>query len=312
METVKDIHHWLKQYSINGVSVSKKELLYYRNKTALIDVSKGQQIHSAMSGRYLSKLKGRGMEFDEVRHYQPGDDVRMIDWRVTARAGSVHTKLFREEKERPVFILTDLSSNMQFGSQLLYKSVQACHLAALLSWRVIQQGDRLGGLVYQNEQHQELKPKARSTAALAYIHALEQLSQIQPAPSALENLMSDSLLRLSRLAKPGSLIIIISDFSGLNKSVEKTLNKLSRHCQLLGYRISDPLEHALPEKSIRQSLPVINGKTKGFLELGNPKHNSTYQTQSAQKFANQKAILNKSRVQLLDICAAKPLETQLK
>jgi len=108
----------------NGINLSMKELLLYQNKTALIDLSARKNIHGKMSGNYLSRSKGSGMEFDEVRHYQTGDDIRAIDWRVTARTGKTHTKLFREEIERPVLIATDLNESMFFGSQLLFKSVQ--------------------------------------------------------------------------------------------------------------------------------------------------------------------------------------------
>ena len=115
----------LQSIKSNGIELSMAELLNYQTKTALIDLSARKNIHGQMSGNYLSRNKGRGMEFDEVRHYQTGDDIRAIDWRVTARTGKTHTKLFREELERPVLIATDLSNTMHFGSKLLFKSVQA-------------------------------------------------------------------------------------------------------------------------------------------------------------------------------------------
>ena len=148
---------WRLQNGTTGTSLGLTELLWYQRYTKVLDLTPQMAIQSKLAGTYLAKSKGRGMEFDEVRHYQNGDDVRTIDWRVTARTGKVHTKLFREEKERPVFILTDLSSSMHFGSSLLFKSVQAAHLAALIAWHVKQRGDKLGGLVFSQHQHIELK-----------------------------------------------------------------------------------------------------------------------------------------------------------
>lgn len=124
---------WLKSCHANGVSLDLKELIYYRAKARLLDLTPKNQIKHKMAGQYLAPHKGRGMEFAEVRHYQPGDDIRSIDWRVTARTGQTHTKIYQEEKERPVFIFTDFSNTMLFGSQLLLKSVQAAHLSALVA-----------------------------------------------------------------------------------------------------------------------------------------------------------------------------------
>ena len=124
---MQDIEKWLSKYQSNGVDLGIKELIHYQGKTALLNLSPRKTVQAKLAGAYLAKTKGRGMEFDEARHYQAGDDIRAIDWRVTARTGKTHTKLYREEKERPVFVLTDLSSSMQFGTQFLFKSVQAAH-----------------------------------------------------------------------------------------------------------------------------------------------------------------------------------------
>src|SRR5690606_33934634 len=168
---------WRLQNGTTGTSLGLTELLWYQRYTKVLDLTPQMAIQSKLAGTYLAKSKGRGMEFDEVRHYQPGDDVRTIDWRVTARTGKVHTKLFREEKERPVFILTDLGNSMRFGSGLLFKSVQAAHLAALIGWHVKQHGDKLGGLVFSQQHHRELKPQSRSQAVLRYFHALQEVHQ---------------------------------------------------------------------------------------------------------------------------------------
>ena len=116
-------------------------------------------IHSLLSGRHRSRLRGRGLDFDEVRKYVAGDDIRNIDWRVTARVGSTHTKMFTEERERPVLLIVDQSASMFFGSRLYMKSVTAAHAAALGAWRTLEVGDRVGGIVFDNTTLDYLSPK---------------------------------------------------------------------------------------------------------------------------------------------------------
>ena len=205
-------------------------------------------IKSKQSGGYLSSAKGRGMEFDETRLYQPGDDIRSIDWRVTARTGKPHTKLFREERERPVFLSVDLRDSMFFATRGVFKSVQAAHLTALLAWAALRQGDRIGGQVFTNNTQREIKPQNGRQAVLRLFHELvraEQEHSIQkpthPQPLAL------TIMRLCRHVKPGSLVYLISDFRGLDASCEPHLSQLSKHCDVVLIKVSDPLESTLPK-----------------------------------------------------------------
>ena len=137
------------------------------------------RVRSLQTGAYVSHFRGRGMEFDESRPYQPGDDPRSIDWRVTARSTTAYTKLFREERERPVLIMVDLRSNMHFATRGCFKSVSASRAAALLSWAAHHRGDRLGGLIFGDTMHRELKPRLGRQAALRYLHELAS-----PGPGA--------------------------------------------------------------------------------------------------------------------------------
>ncbi len=116
-------------------------------------------IRAQQSGAYLSAFKGRGMEFEEARPYQPGDDIRNLDWRVTARTGKPHTKLFREERERPILLWVDYRNTMFFATKGVYKSVIAARAAALLAWSAHHHGDRVGGIIFSEQIHHELKPR---------------------------------------------------------------------------------------------------------------------------------------------------------
>ena len=144
----------------NGIFLGKMELpelVRIAHKKGLLLTAENV---GSLGGPYLTKLKGRGMEFAEARSYQYGDDVRHIDWRVTARTGTTHTKLFREERERPVMLVLDLSRRMFFGTRQRLKSVQAARIAALTGWRALLRGDRVGGVIYSEEMHREYKPRS--------------------------------------------------------------------------------------------------------------------------------------------------------
>jgi len=290
--SLSQINQWLQDLHSNGTEVDLKQLLRYQRHTQLFDLTPARTIQSRLAGSYLAKSKGRGMEFDEVRHYQTGDDVRTIDWRVTARTGKVHTKLFREEKERPVFILTDLGSSMQFGSELLLKSVQACHLAALIAWHVKKTGDKLGGIVFHQQQIRELKPAGRSQAVLRYLHHLTELQQqalqlfkMPTAQGSAPIQLSEALGQLRRLARPGSLLFIISDFQNLDDTCLRHLRALTLHNEVRICQLDDPLEQHLPAQAFGLAR-VSDGHEPVTLQLGSTKLQQQYQQQQ-QLFSQQ-------------------------
>lgn len=230
-------------HSSELISVSLKTLIDLAKPASSLNLHR-LTIRSQQSGGYLSSFKGRGMEFDETRLYQQGDDIRSIDWRVTARTGKTHTKLFREEREKPVFISVDNRPAMQFATRGVFKSVQAKKLAALLAWVANHQGDRIGGQVFSQSSCKEIKPQNGKLAVLHFLNALV----------VTDNAMDDdvnlakSLARLAQHARPGSLVYLISDFRGINNQCENYLLKLSEHCDVVLVFIYDPLETGLPNQ----------------------------------------------------------------
>lgn len=273
------------QYALNelhsdGLSLSLEELLRYQKLAGKISLKPRRSVKGQLAGNYLSISKGRGMEFDEVRQYQAGDDIRTIDWRVTARTGKPHTKLFREEKERPVFILIDFSSSMFFGSQLLLKSVQAAHLAAVIAWAAKERGDKIGGLIASAQQHRELKPKSRQQGVLQLFH---QLVTVHNAALMTANTPADTTQfesacsRLRRLAMPGSLVFVISDFEQLNDAAVKHLSQLKHHCEVHARQIVDPLEITLPQVNTKKYLPVTDGQQSKVMMLGDKQFTHQYE-----------------------------------
>ena len=207
------------------------------------------RVRSLQGQNYLSPFKGRGMEFDESRPYTSGDDIRSLDWRVTARTGKPHTKLFREERERPVIVAVDYRRAMFFATQGSFKSVVAARCAALLAWRAAQQGDRLGGFIFSQQDHWEGRPGLGSAATLHFLQQLVtrgQINQQHAEREASPETFNKAMARLRRVARPGSLIALISDFRQLGASAEAHLAQLSRHNELVLIFIYDPLEAHLP------------------------------------------------------------------
>ena len=206
------------------------------------------RVNSLQTGAYVSRFRGRGMEFDESRPYQPGDDPRSIDWRVTARSTTAYTKLFREERERPVLIAVDLRSNMHFATRGCFKSVNASHAAALLAWAAHHRGDRLGGLIFGDTIHRELKPRLGRRAALRFVHELaEHPDWVRRESEARnEDALTQAMSALRRVARPGSLVVVISDFAGFSRAAQSYLSSVARHNEVLAVFLSDPMERELP------------------------------------------------------------------
>ncbi len=229
------------------VRASISALVGLSRSAASIRLGSGR-ILSRQSGDYQSPFRGRGMEFDESRLYQPGDDIRNIDWRVTARTGKPHTKLFREERERPVFVWIDLRAAMHFATRGKYKSVIAAELAAMIAWSALNNGDRVGGVIFSDKEHHELKPQRGKTAVLRLINRIvNHAAWLEPtAEETDKQSLGYALLRLRRVARPGSLIFLISDFRHLDADAEVQLSRLSKHNEAVMLFVHDRLEKALP------------------------------------------------------------------
>jgi uncharacterized protein (DUF58 family) len=225
------------------VSVSLKTLIDLAKPASSLNLQHSKN-RAQQSGAYVSRFKGRGMEFDEARLYQPGDDIRTIDWRVTARTGKTYTKVFREERERPVFISVDDRLTMHFATRGVFKSVLAAKLAGLLAWAAEHHGDRIGGQLFSEQDCYELKPQNGRHAVLRLLNAL-----VKPQKAADKHFtLSQVLARLNQHARPGSLVYIVSDFRGINDESETHIAKLARHCEVVLIFIYDPLESSLPVK----------------------------------------------------------------
>jgi len=306
---------WLHNMHATGTDLNLPELMYYRSKLPFFARASRRKPKRSSSGAMLSKTKGRGMEFDEVRHYQAGDDIRAIDWRVTARTGTTHTKLFREEQERPVFVVTDLSPSLMFGTAFVFKAVQAAHLAAVLAWRAQARGDRVGGMVGNGFSHTQLRPMARHQGVMRYLHALiekyqESYQHWQQQQAPQEDSLTHSLRGLSQLARPGSEIYVISDFQRLNQAQLDAMRTLQQHCQVRPLLINDPFETELPEHAKQGPLMLLGGNGQQRIDLSDPTQRQDYQSQAQAQQLRQQQRLQQQRLRTQSVSSASPIELQ--
>jgi uncharacterized protein (DUF58 family) len=236
-----------------GAYVSIDQLLRLRFRPKPQRVLRASNITGAQAGLRLSKQKGRGVDFAEVRQYQPGDDVRSIDWRVTARKNAPHTKIFREERERPALLFVDQGQHMFFGSKQRLKSVAAAELSARIAWQITEGGDRVGGLVLDNHGHHLFRPfrTAKATGQLLQqvAQSNQQLRRSVAATASAETAqqrLGDALSALAMLRSKRNRVFIISDLAGSLEIWRDWLHRLARKHEVHVLQITDPLDVQLP------------------------------------------------------------------
>lgn len=202
---------------------------------------------SVLNGRHASRLRGRGLNFEEMRDYLPGDDIRSIDWKATARTGSPHVRVFTEERDRPALLVVDQRMSMYFGSRHNMKSVTAAEAAAIATFRVLDAGDRVGGIVFNDDKHIEFAPKRSRRTAFALLDSIADMNsslhadkQIQSSPTGL----NDVLGSVARIAHHDHLVLVFSDFDGIDATTRRRLSSIATHNDVLLFLVYDPIsEH---------------------------------------------------------------------
>ena len=284
-----------------SVYCTLQDLMSLRLVARSVTLPKAKRVSRPQSGSHFSRFRGRGMEFSEVRAYQPGDDVRSIDWRVTARRQKPHTKLFNEERERPVFIVCDQSQSLFFGSQRAFKSVRAAETAALFAWTALNHNDRVGGIVFSEHGHQEVKPARSRKNLLRLLSALCDFNNalkigLHPGESRFS--LNDALVETGRLVKPGTLIVVVSDFLHTNAETRKQLTLLAQHNDLVLTRTFDPLETELPPPGL---YPVSDGDDTLVVNTLSSKTRRQYQDWVSAHMSGLERLANQCRARLIHI-----------
>ncbi|MFG1478421.1 DUF58 domain-containing protein [Xanthobacter sp. V4C-4] len=269
-----------------GLVASLEELVAERPGENVGGFAPGGKVRTHQFGGHRSSFRGRGMEFDEVRAYQHGDDIRTIDWRVTARTGKAHTKLFQEERERPVLLLVDARRAMRFGTRDCFKSVLAARAAAVLTWVAIAGGDRVGGVVLTPLQLAAFRPERSRRRILHFVKAVAAATADgfgdEAEAVAAEPALAEAIARLRAAARPGTLVFLASDFADFDAAAARELNRLAQASQVTAVFVHDPLEARLPPPG---SYRVSDGAAVARLETGRSDLAAAY----AARFAARRA-----------------------
>lgn len=281
---------------INAVHADLDELIALRLQARQLSLGSRRHARHLLAGNHVSAFKGRGMDYMESRIYQAGDDIRNMDWKVTARTGVPHVKLFQEERQRPVIIMVDFSPSLFFASRGRFKSVIASQAAALLAWSAQQNGDRVGGII-SGRQHREI------AAGNAHQNVLRLLQGLALASSPHDNLQSEgqfnaALERLVHLNRPGSLVFVISDFYQLDAAAMKKLVKIHNHSDCMLLRVRDSLELQPPPPGY---YPVTDGVRRGFLATDRPQAQQHYQQWFSQQHQQVEHFARHYRLPLVEL-----------
>ena len=249
-----------------GVYANLDELIRIQFKVRDLSLLPHQPVTSVLSGRYGSRLRGRGLNFEELRRYQPGDDIRTMDWKVTARTRSPHVRVYTEEKDRAVLLLVDQRLNMFFGTRDRLKSVTAAELAAIGSWRALDVGDRVGALVFNDSESIEFKPHRSRQNVMAILGGIVRLNhqlsaQSEVAPNG--EMLNDILEKACRVATHDYLVVLISDFFGADDQSTRLVTELAAHNDVLAFLPYDPIR-LTPG---RQALTISDGSAQMELDL---------------------------------------------
>lgn len=297
-----------------GAYIELEDLVAARFASRDIKLHQRRKALSLLAGPNKTNFRGRGIDFEEVRAYQAGDDIRTIDWRVTARSGQAYTKMFREERERPLLVVTDQRQSMFFGSRSCFKSVTACYLSALIAWAALQNNDRVGGLVHGNQGHREIRPRRSRQSVLSFAQHLYQFNHQLRRDTGIglsdEETLLQTLVELRRISRPGNAVFLVGDLQGFNPDIHlKHLHHIARHCEMTVLFVFDPLEKQLPPPG---SYMISDGLHRTLIDTSSRREQQHYTQQFEQRHDALQQQFGKLGIPMIDVATTDPpLQTLL-
>ena len=286
-----------------GLVYSSLEGLLSQQQTArLLQQRARYRKATKQAGNHQVRQLGRGMEFAESRPYSPGDDIRSMDWKVTARTGEPHTKLFEEERERPVLLWCDFRPGMFFATRGQFKSVVMTEIASLLSWKSWLDGDRVGAVLLSSDAEHQMQPARSKSKVLQLLKRLADGSKTLPDFASNETMsLAESWQRLRRVLSPGSQVIVLSDFRGIDAEAEQQLRRIARQSTVTMVAINDPFEHELPQKT---QLKLSDGLR--FLRLNTDKTavRNEYENNDQQHSERLRTLALECHARLIEVSTA--------
>jgi uncharacterized protein (DUF58 family) len=272
-----------------GVYVDLDQLIALEQKGRKVSLLPRQPVHSLLSGRYASRMRGRGLNFEEIRDYRSGDDVRSIDWKVTARLQSPHVRVFNEERDRQGLLVVDQRLSMFFGTRRAMKSVTAAEIAAVVAWRILSVGDRVGGIVFNDRSIEEVRPQRSRRIVLQYLTKLAEQNQALGVGRGITRdatMLNRALDRIRRVAPHDATVVIFSDFDGADETTRHAIAALAAHNTVIAVLIHDPSQSELPaagrmtvtDGELQIALDVAHGSTRqNILDMSKTRLRSVFE-----------------------------------
>jgi uncharacterized protein (DUF58 family) len=249
----------LQNKNIPGVYATLEDLIRLQYMAAGFSFLPRQPVHSLLSGRHASRLRGRGLDFEELRQYQPGDDIRTMDWKATRRTGEPYVRVYTEDRERPILLVVDQRLSMFFGSQVNMKSVTAAQAAALAAWRVVAVGDRVGAVIFNDDDIQVIRHERSKKTVMRILRIIVEQNHklgVDRGITPASDMLNQALRKAVSLSGHDYLVCVISDFFGMNDETLQQAKQLCRHNDLILAPVYDPLAQKLPDNG---SLVVTDG-----------------------------------------------------
>ena len=272
-----------------------KEIL---RKVKRIQLKVSRLSNDVVSGHYVSAFKGMGIEFDEVRQYFPGDDIRSIDWNVTARTGSPYVKRFVEERELTVILMVDLSASQRFGTVNVLKSDLAAEISALLAFLAIKNNDKVGLLIFSDTCERYLPPQK------GRYHVLRVVREILGyKPTGIKTNIQEALNFINKVIKHRSIVFLISDF--LADGFEKSLKSITRHHDLIAININDPKEYELPAIGLVEMLDAETN-ARVVVDTSSSAVREGIKAMARERFIKTSTLFKRNKVDFVEISTDKP------
>ncbi len=271
-----------------------------------------QSVRSLLSGRKRSRLRGRGLDFDELRHYRPGDDIRTMDWRVTNRTGKPHVRVYTEERDRPVITVVDQRLPMFFGSEQKMKSVVAAEVAAITAWRVLAVGDRIGAILFNDQRTLEARPTRNERKVMGWLGDLAAMNNalsVTPDHDSDPQALARALSLAERSVGHDYLVVLVSDFFGWSEAALDTIRRINQHNDIVCALVFDPLERDI---SSADRLVVSDGRYQ--LEIDPHRHDlgRKFEASFSNTVADVQRELQRHDIPVLTVETATPVTDQLR
>jgi len=271
-----------------------------------------QSPRSILTGRHASRVRGRGLDFEEIRAYLPGDDIRNIDWKVTLRTGKAQLRAYTEERDRPALLIVDQRMGMFFGTRRAMKSVVAAELAALGAWMAFHASDRVGGVVFDDLRVEHVRPhrsRSRVQTLLGAIAGMNQALEAAKAGQPNDGQLDHALEAALRLATHDHLVVVVSDFAGAGERTQQLLRELAAHNDAIAALVFDPAAQSL---SGGRRMMVTSGELQVELDLARGAVREPLEAYFSGRLQQVGERLRRSGVPLMAINTADPTVDQLR